>query len=139
VPFLAPLIPLLTSIGSLVGTGVGIAGATGAFGGATPPINGAESGPVPTAAQNVAAEVAKRQQEAQLVNRQIPGLQDASGGSLSDQAYQTEGSQVAGIPGTFGQGGFDLDSLNRLMASLGGSSGGPPTNFMSLASGGSIT
>lgn len=134
-PFLAALGPILGSIGAIGGlasTGIGLAESIG--GQPSQP----SSPPAPTAAQNVAAEVAKRQQEAQVVNRQIPGLVDQTSGGLSDQAYQTEGSTAAGAPGTFGQGGLNLDSIMQFLGM--GANSGPSTNMMSLASTGpSIT
>lgn len=133
-PFLAALAPLLGSIGAIGGlasTGIGLAESLSQPSQPSGP-------PAPTAAQNVAAEVAKRQSEAQVVNRQIPGLIDQTGGGLSDQAYQTEGSQAAGAPGTFGQGGFNLDSIMQFLGM--GANTGPSTNMMQLASTGpSIT
>lgn len=134
-PFLAALVPALTAIGAGVGAGTSIYAATQAGGGGQP-----AAPPPPTAAANVAAEVAKRGQDAQIARRQEPGLISATGGGLSDQAYQTEASQNAGLPGAFGQGGFDMNSILQLLQ--GGGSGGNPTNLMSLASGstgGSIT
>lgn len=132
-PFLAALGPILGSlgaIGGLAGTGLGLASALNQPSAPSAP-------PPPTAAQNVAAEVAKRQAEAQTVSRQIPSLVDQTSGGLSDQSYQTYGSTAAGAPGTFGQGGLNLDSI---MSFLGMGNTGGPTNLMQLASTGpSIT
>jgi hypothetical protein len=132
---------LLASIAAIAGgataAGTGIYSATQAGGGGQP-----AAPPPPTAAANVAAEVAKRGQDAQIVRRQEPGLVSATGGGLSDQAYQTGASQNAGMPGAFGAGGFDMNSILQLLSGQqsGGSSGS--TNLMDLASGstgGSIT
>lgn len=134
-PFLAALVPALTAIGAGVGAGTSIYAATQAGGGPSQPA----APPPPTAAANITAEIAKRGQDAQIARRQEPGLISATGGGLSDQAYQTEASQNAGLPGAFGQGGFDMNSILQLLQ---GGSGGNNTNLMSLASGstgGSIT
>lgn len=132
-PFLAGLAPLFSIIGAGAGAasaGLGIANAVSGGGSQQP------SQPAPqTAAQNIAAEVAKRQSEGAMVANQTPNLVDQTSGSLTDQSYQTFGSQDTGNAGTFGQGGIDL---NTIMQFLGGSGGGSPTNLTNLASG-SIT
>jgi hypothetical protein len=145
-PFLAPIGAFLAANAPAIGAAAAIAGAGTTIGNTIYQDMNMPSGqpspsspPPPTAAQNIAAEVAKRQQQALLVRQQQPGLVANTGGSLSDQTYQTESSQMAGIPGAFGAGGVDLNSILKL---LGGSSGGPPTDLMSVAagsSGGSIT
>jgi hypothetical protein len=117
----------------LIFSGVGAATAlgTGIYSAVNQPGQPQQPAP-PTAAQNVQAEVNKRSQEAQIVNRQIPDLIANTSGGLSDQAYQTGGSSAAGIPGTFGAGGIDL---NQIMTLLGGGNNQPPTDLVSLASG----
>lgn len=140
-PFLAAipwLIPALTAGAAATGIGTGIYNAVNQPGQPSQP----SAPPPPTAAQNVAAEVAKRQNEALIVNRQIPNLVDQTSGGLSDQGYQTFGSTAAGSPGAFGQGGFNLDQIMQFLnpSGVSGVSGGNPTNIMNLAtSGPSIT
>ena len=135
-PFIGIPWAVATAIGSLAGAGAGI-GQT-IYNDVSQP--GAPQQPAPpTAAQNITAEVQKRAAEANTVNQQIPGIEAQTSGGLSDQAYQNLGSSAAGIPGTFGQGGFDL---NNLLSQLNGGGSGNPTNLLNLASGssgGSIT
>lgn len=117
--------PVLETLGILAGiigagtsTGLGIHSAIEA--GKTPD---AAPAPAPlSAAQNVADEVAKRAATANTVNQNIPDLTDRTSGSLSDQSYQTAASSAAGVPGSFGAGGFDLDSLQKLLG------GGQPSS-----------
>lgn len=136
-----PLLSTLATIAAIVG---GSATAATSIYGATQG-GGSPSQPPPpppkTAAQNVTDEVARRGQDALIARQQQPGLQSNTGGSLSDQSYQTQDSQMAGLPGEFGSGGFDLNSILKL---IGGGSGGSgnPTDLMALATGsggGSIT
>ena len=131
-PVLSTIATIATILGTGVGVGTGIYNATQSGGGQP------ATTPVPTAAQNIQAEVNKRSQEAQIVNRQIPDLISQTSGGLSDQAYQTAGSSAAGLPGTFGAGGIDL---NQIMSFLGGgptnpgNNSQPPTNLLNMASG----
>jgi len=131
------IIPLIAGIATIAGSGVsaglGIYNAVSGGGGGQP-----ATPPVPTAAQNIQAEVNKRSQEAQIVNRQIPDLISQTSGGLSDQAYQTAGSSAAGLPGTFGAGGIDLNSILSFLGggpTNPGNNSQPPTDLVSLASG----
>ena len=56
--------------------------------------------PVPTAAQNAATEEATRSANALLAQRQIPGLQEDTGNSLSPDYQNQLASQIAGIAGS---------------------------------------
>src|SRR6267142_3874037 len=137
-PFLAALAPLFTLASAGIGLGSSIYGAVSQPGQPDQPA----APPPPTAAQNVAAEVAKRGQDALITRQQQPGLQSNTSGSLSDQSYQTESSSAAGLPGEFGSGGFDLNSILKLIGAGGSGGSGNPTDLMALATGaggGSIT
>lgn len=133
-PFLAAipwLIPAITAGSAAAGIGSTI------YNDVSKP--GAPAAPPPaTASQNVAAEVAKRQNEGAMVANQTPNLVANTSGGLSDQAYQTFGSESAGTPGQFGQGGVDLNSIMQFLGG-GNSGGGGQPNVMNIATGPSIT
>jgi hypothetical protein len=136
-PFLAAIPWLIPAIGAISGgVGIGSTIANDVSGGPSTPT----APPPASAATNVAAEVAKRQAEGAQVANQDPNIVANTNGSLSGLSDQTFSSQAAGLPGTFGQGGIDLNTIQQFLGGGGGSSN--PTDLMQLASGssgGSIT
>ena len=127
-PFSLALAGVLASLAS---TGVGVGTEIANSG---PPPQPSAPTPAP-AAQNIAAEVAKRQQQGAIVAQQDPNVVANTSGSLTGLSDQTFASQDAGQPGAFGQGGLDLSKIMQFLGS-GGGGGSSPTNLVDLASGG---
>src|SRR5882762_6636711 len=109
-PILSTIATIATIVGGATAAGTGIYSATQAGGPGSPP-----PPPPAPAAPNVQAEIAKRGQEAFLVHNQQAGIQANTSGGLSDQGYQAADSAAAGMPGQFGPGGFDLNSILQML------------------------
>lgn len=124
--------PAIGAISSGVGLASDIAGMVGGRGGSGDgSITPAQQ--LPSAASNISDETKRRQQQALLARRLVPGLTSATSGSLSPDYYNQLSSQLGGVFGDNNPSSINPGGGGWLGLSGGSGSGG---NNNTSASGG---